>query len=296
MPTLEGVKRQISSAEDLQAIVKTMKSLAAVSIRHYERAATALAAYHRTIALGLQAVLRDAPPGRIPLPPTTDSRLGMIVFGSDQGLCGRFNDQSAQAALDGLNTLAPALSQRLVLAVGERAAARLQEMAQAIETTHTMPASLAGVTPMVYDLLLHIEAWRAQGGVQRIVLVHNRLLSGSAYQSQVVPLVPIDLSQFRPPTTPPWPSPAIPLYGMARQQLQASLLRQHLFVTLYRAVVESLASEYASRLASMQGAENNIAERLEDLQALFRYQRQNAITAELLDIVAGFEAVRLEED
>jgi F-type H+-transporting ATPase subunit gamma len=71
----------------------------------------------------------------------------------------------------------------------------------------------------------------------------------------------------------------------------ASLLRQRLFVALYQAFAESMASENASRLASMQAAERNIEERLEELQALFRYRRQHGITEELLDIVAGFEAL-----
>lgn len=63
------------------------------------------------------------------------------------------------------------------------------------------------------------------------------------------------------------------------------------FLSLYRAAVESLASENAARLASMQAAEKNIEERLGDLQANYRQQRQNSITEELLDIVSGFEAL-----
>jgi len=73
--------------------------------------------------------------------------------------------------------------------------------------------------------------------------------------------------------------------------LFSRLIRRYLFVSLYQAFAESLASENASRLASMQGAERNIEERLAGLQALFHRQRQMAITEELLDIVAGYEAL-----
>jgi F-type H+-transporting ATPase subunit gamma len=89
-----------------------------------------------------------------------------------------------------------------------------------------------------------------------------------------------------------WPSRSLPTFTMEREQLLPSLLRQHLFVLLYRSLVESLASENASRLASMQAAEHSIEERLEDLRTQFRYQRQHVITEELLDLVAGFEALR----
>ena len=74
-------------------------------------------------------------------------------------------------------------------------------------------------------------------------------------------------------------------------QLFSSLVRQYLFFTLYRAFVEFLASDNASRLLSMQAAEKNIEEHLNDLNVQFHRQRQAAITSELLDVVTGFEAL-----
>ena len=71
-----------------------------------------------------------------------------------------------------------------------------------------------------------------------------------------------------------------------------SLIREYLFVSVYRAFANSLASENASRLAAMQNAEKNIEERLEELDVQFHRQRQMTITEELLDIVAGFEALK----
>ena len=69
-----------------------------------------------------------------------------------------------------------------------------------------------------------------------------------------------------------------------------NLIRQYLFVSLFRAQTESLESEQASRLLSLQNAEKNIQDHLEELKADFRIKRQTAITSELLDIVAGFKA------
>ncbi|GAH48401.1 unnamed protein product, partial [marine sediment metagenome] len=63
------------------------------------------------------------------------------------------------------------------------------------------------------------------------------------------------------------------------------------YISLYRGFIESMASENASRLTAMQKAEENIEERLDNLNAQFNRQRQNAITEELLDIIAGFEAL-----
>jgi F-type H+-transporting ATPase subunit gamma len=83
----------------------------------------------------------------------------------------------------------------------------------------------------------------------------------------------------------------LPIHTLQADRLLAGLIRQHLFVSLFRACAESLASEHQMRLRAMQAAESNIQERLEDLVVAFRNQRQDAIDAELLDIGAGFEAV-----
>ena len=103
--------------------------------------------------------------------------------------------------------------------------------------------------------------------------------------------MPVDQNWLRLVQQQEWPSPVLPTFTMDRERLFSALIRQYLFISLYQALAESLASEHASRLAAMQHADRNIQERLEELRAEFRQQRQLAITTELLDIVAGFEAL-----
>jgi F-type H+-transporting ATPase subunit gamma len=83
----------------------------------------------------------------------------------------------------------------------------------------------------------------------------------------------------------------LPTFHLEWETVFAALVRQHMFVTLYRACAESMASEEASRLAAMQNAERNIDERLQELTRAYHHQRQSSIMAELLDITAGYEAV-----
>lgn len=70
-----------------------------------------------------------------------------------------------------------------------------------------------------------------------------------------------------------------------------ALIREYLFVSLFRACAESLASENASRLAAMERADRNIDELLEDLNGTFHRLRQSGIDAELFDVISGFEAL-----
>jgi F-type H+-transporting ATPase subunit gamma len=106
-----------------------------------------------------------------------------------------------------------------------------------------------------------------------------------------VSLLPLDPEWLAALGRRPWPSKVLPTYTMAPGPLFSGLLRQLFFVLLYQAFAESLASENASRLAAMQVAEENITNRLGDLRLNFNQMRQTAITEELLDIVAGYEAL-----
>jgi F-type H+-transporting ATPase subunit gamma len=82
---------------------------------------------------------------------------------------------------------------------------------------------------------------------------------------------------------------------MDLQRSLSSLIREHLFVTIFRAGAESMASEHVTRLASMQAADRNIQQHLEEMTGTFRRRRQQDITEELIDITAGFGTLRLAD-
>jgi F-type H+-transporting ATPase subunit gamma len=291
METLESLKRRIDSAEDLRSIVKTMKALAAVSIRQYEKAVEALAEYNHATEMGLHVVLAQHAQELAPSRKKTAGRAGIIVFGSDQGMCGQFNEQIASYALEALAGLGIRREDRAALAVGVRVAARLEEAGQPIEDALPIPGSTAGITPLVQDLLLSIDGWRAGRQVERVWLFYNRLVSSAAYQPHQARLLPIDAARLRDLEQEAWPSRVLPIFTMDADRLLSALVRQHLFVSLYRAAAESLAGENAARLTAMQAAERNIGERLAELNAQYHQQRQGSITSELLDIVSGFEVL-----
>ena len=104
-------------------------------------------------------------------------------------------------------------------------------------------------------------------------------------------LLPLDQTWRRGLATLPWPTGNLPeVVGRNIATLRA-LIHEHLFVSLFRACAESLASENASRLAAMQRAEKNIDELLEDLNRHFHQLRQTGIDEELFDVISGFEAL-----
>ncbi len=89
----------------------------------------------------------------------------------------------------------------------------------------------------------------------------------------------------------PWPTPSPPEVLARGEATLLSLIREYLFVAIFRACAGSLASENASRLAAMQRAERNIGDLVEELTRAFNQTRQNSIDEELFDLLGGFEAL-----
>jgi F-type H+-transporting ATPase subunit gamma len=291
MQTTESLKRRIKSAGDLLSVVKTMKALAAVSIRQYQKAVESLEDYNRTVEMGLQIVLKERMGAMMQNKGSAVKRMGAIIFGSDQGLCGQLNEQISVFSLDYIKEAGVKKENRKVLAVGARVADYLEDAGQPIDELQATPSSTAGITPLVQEIIMIIEEWHFKHNVDHFMLFYNDYISGANYHPYKVQLLPVNQDWLKDIARKKWDSKSLPIYRMDGDKIFSSLIREYLFVSLYRAFAESLASENASRLASMQNAEKNIEEQMQDLHVQFHRTRQMTITEELLDIVAGFEAL-----
>lgn len=289
METVEGLKRKLGSTEELLSVVKTMKAMAAVNIRQYEKAVRSLAGYARTVELGLAVVLGAG--GRPPAARRrATGRLGVIIFGSDQGMAGSLNEQVVGYALRELAAASLPVAGLSMVAVGQRVLGPWEDAGGQVESYLSVAGSIAGITPLVHELLFQIQTWGAGQGIDRVHLFYNQQQHGAVYHPRKRELLPLDQQWLAKLGQEPWQGPSLPGFTMDAQALFSALLRQYLFIGLYQALAESAASENASRLAAMQGAEKSIAERVEELTRRYYQQRQMAITEELLDIVSGYEA------
>ena len=289
--TTASLRRKIGRAGDLQSVVRTMKALAASSIGQYEKSVRALADYYRTVELGLGACFRESGPAALIAErkgQTDAGAIGAVVFGSDQGLVGQFNDVVADYAV---KTLAALPGKPQVWAVGERVHARLADAGLPLMGLFTVPNSVKAITPLVGQILVESETRHSQGEVTELHLFYNRPTSGAVYAPVSQRLLPLDENWRRKLAELPWPTGNLPeVMGGGTATLRA-LIREYLFVSLFRACAESLASENASRLAAMQRADKNIDELLEDLNGTFHRLRQSGIDEELFDVISGFEAL-----
>lgn len=288
--TSANFRHRIGNAEDLQSVVRTMKAIAASSIEQYENSVRSLNDYYRVVELGLGVCLRAVEaksPGIVPGPGAESDISGVIVFGSDQGLVGQFNDRVAQRALRELQQLP---DEAAVWAVGERVNSRLLEGGCRVAGQFEVPNSVNAITPLIGQIQLESETlFRAPGA--RVLVVHNRPLAGAAYTTSSRQLLPLDSTWRDELVAESWPNKALPEVLSKLDDTLQALIREYLFISLYQACAESLASENASRLAAMQRADRNIAETLENLRLTFNRERQRSIDAELFDVISGFEAL-----
>jgi F-type H+-transporting ATPase subunit gamma len=289
--TLESLRRKIGGAGELESVVRTMKVLAASSIGQYERAVPALAEYYRTLELGLWAYFNQAGVTEAPTEeeaPAGDAVVNVVVFGSDQGLVGQFNEVLADFVLAELEKLP---GERRVWAVGERMHDRLLDTGLPEAGLLAVPNSVAAITPLVSRILVGTEASRAKGEAGQLYIFHNRPKTGAIHEPVSQRLLPLDEKWRRDIAALRWPTRNPPEVLHGGDATLLALVGEYLFVSLFKACAESLASEHASRLAAMQRAEQNIGELLEDLGLTFNRLRQSSIDEELFEVVSGFEAL-----
>ena len=288
--TLASLRRKINGAGDLKSVVRSMKALAASSIGQYEKSVLALADYDRTVELGLAVCLRNRE--------TITKQAGRsiagakavraIVFGSDQGLVGQFNDVLAEFVAKTLDALP---GEKKLWAVGERVQARLADGGLSLVGLFTVPTSVNAIAPLVGQILVESEARHGEDESVPLYLFHNRPKSGATYEPVSQRLLPLDEAWGLKLAQLPWPSENLPEVVGDRERTLAAFIREYLFVSLFKACAESLAAENASRLAAMRRAEKNIDDLLGTLNQTFRRLRQTSIDEELFDVLSGYESL-----
>jgi F-type H+-transporting ATPase subunit gamma len=286
MEGLQAIRKSIGSAENLKTVVSTMKAHASSNINQFQNAAKASMEYRNVLDMSLYVVLSEeenvAPPDN-----ENGGQTLHIVFGSDFGLAGRFNERITAFALEEID--AKKKDDRVIV-IGQQVYLRLKDDLDVYRTL-TQPQTTANISSMVNRLLVQFDEIRNEIPIGKIILYYNKPDDNAAFSEQMELLFPINLNELAKSKV-EWDTRSIPTYFSDKQAIISDLIRQYFFITIYRALCFSLASENASRLASMQSAEKNIDNRLEELQDLFRRERQNSITEELNDIISGFKAIR----
>lgn len=299
MDTLESIRNKTEGAKDLKSVVSAMKAMASSNIIQYQTAVNSLGHYYHTVALGIIAYFKAEKieaiidkHEKINIHKSNEEKIiCAIVFGSDQGLVGRFNDSMADFVSASLNILP---GKKEIWAIGERAKLLLSDAGFNITAIYQVPNAVGEITLLVQQILAKSDASQQKHSISEFYIFHNQPKPGSGYQHVMQRFLPLDEKWKDSLQELQWPTKLPPqIAGAARPTLSA-LISAYLFTTIFKAFAESLASENASRLEAMQRAEKNIGNLLDDLNTKYHRLRQSSIDEELFDVVSGFEALKGE--
>lgn len=278
MTRLAEINGHIATMGELREIIGAMRSLAGMRLQESQRALPGIRRYAQSVAEAIGAALLLVPQGTPEVTPS--GRRAVILCAGEHGFVGAFSERLLEAAQRRLEPT------DLLFIIGSRGAALASERGRKLAWTHPMASRVSGV-PEVIDSLTHELYTRiVRGEIGRIELVSSRYRHGLAASIESRLLLPLDTAALA--LTQPRQAP---FHNLDPTRLLERLMAEYVFSLLTEAVVESIGSENAARLAAMEAAHDNVEKKLGELQLTAREARQEEITAELLDLIAGAEAV-----
>lgn len=280
MTRLSEIQSHIASMDELLDVVGAMRSLAGMRVQEAQHALPGIRSYADSMAAAIGGALL------LMQPPLADAHQKhyprvLILCTAEHGFVGGFNEHMLDAAEA---ILQPS---DLLFVLGSRGAAVAFERGRKVAMTKPMVTHLAGTPDAINRLTNELYERVARGDVAQIEVMFSRYRQGAASTIERRLLLPLETAGL---SSKPGHQP--PLHNLPPRVLFEKLVAEYVFALLTETAVESLASENAARFAAMESAYENISKKLEGLRENARQARQSEITSELLDLMAGAEAMR----
>jgi F-type H+-transporting ATPase subunit gamma len=289
MATLRDIKRRIKAVESTSKITKAMKMVAAAKFRKAQQRMIEMRPYANRMAQVLGSL---APHGDEEIHPLLAvrprRRVEILVITSDRGLCGAFNTNILKAAMNNIQNLKKEGFEVAVSSVGRKARDYFKRRNVTLRNSWTGLSgniSYAGAQKIGNDL---IDQYVDQS-VDEVVIAYNEFKSVIAQNiiiDRLLPLAPIEASEDAEPTT------YNLIYEPSKQDIFTKIVPKNVEIQIFRALLESQASEEAARMSAMENATRAANDMIDSLTLQFNKARQATITKELMDIVGGVEALK----
>lgn len=284
MPELRELQRKLDSVKALGDVVEAMRNLSAIYVRRSESALEAVRPYSEIVETCLGILLTKA---EIPdAPPDPGAHALALVFSGDQGLCGSYNERAVASATSFKDSRSGRTD---FIAIGGRGAELLGMAGLEPLLTAPAPTSLEGIKAGIPQLAADVYRTYTESGASCMFFIYNGYAGMGKFEERLFQVIPprhaqlsTEKRQFR----------CEPLLTATPDSLLAAFIEEYFFIQLYRALSESHSSENGARLMAMTAAASNIDEHSTELTQAFQSARQDFITAELLDVVGGAEALR----
>ena len=292
MASLKDMRDRIGSVKATQKITKAMQMVAAAKLRRAQDAATGARPYAERMAAviaNLAAGVSGADAPRLLAGTGSEQRHLIVVATADRGLAGGFNSAIVRAARERINALLREGREVRIVAVGKKARDPLRRLfgtrvVESFDLSATKTLSLAAAQP-VADLVLREFN---EGRADVVTLFYSRFRSVISQVPTARQLIPAVVEAGAKPVN---LNGAVYTYEPDEQGILEALLPRNVAIQILSAMYENAAGEQSARMQAMDNATRNAGELIGDLTLLYNRQRQARITTELIEIIAGSEAI-----
>jgi F-type H+-transporting ATPase subunit gamma len=292
MASLKEVRARIASINSTQQITKAMKMVAAAKLRRAQDNITQLRPYARKLSQMLGTVSAGtSTASENPYKQTrTVERVLLIVVTSDRGLCGAFNTNAVKGALALMDEkyASQARSGNVeIMAIGKKGAEAFQRRGFKVNTNHVetfSSLSFATVRAAAEEAMNGF----ANGRYDVVEVIYNEFKNAAMQivrTEQMLPIVSAEAPAGVPATSINY------IFEPSEEEIITELIPKTIKIQLFKAVLDSNASEHGARMTAMDKATENAGELLKELRLVYNRTRQAAITTEILEIVGGAEAL-----
>jgi F-type H+-transporting ATPase subunit gamma len=306
MASQRDIRSRISSVKNIRKITRAMEMVAAARLRRAEQRIEHLRPYAEAIRLMTRRAVEAAE--SIPSLPILDEhesvdRVGLLLVTGDRGLAGAFNSQIVRAGNRRWRELEPEGKRIAWYASGRRGVSSIEfrgfDLAGGYTGFTDRPA-YADARNIADDLI----AAYVDGQLDRVEMFYNGYISPLTQEVRHETLLPLQQADVlggdeeespadsRQPTADSEDSRALWIYEPDPEEILARLAPDYVEISIYRALLESTASEHGARMTAMRNASENAAELIDDLTLEANRQRQAEITQEIMEVVAGAEGLR----
>jgi F-type H+-transporting ATPase subunit gamma len=293
MPSLKSIKKRISSTKSTRQITKAMKMVSAAKLRRAQAAVVAARPFSNKLRQVIASLARREDHDAHPLLAQRDKGKALVVLvTSDRGLCGGFNSNMSKTVERYIRANPDGFEQLDLLLIGRKGNDYLKRRPGM--TIFKVYENLLGTGQVSYApaslIGQELVELFASEQYDAVFLAFNAFRSAISQEPQIVPLLPIAPDAVEPAAGDEYLADYI--YEPSVTEVLSQLLPKYVEVQIFRAFLESVASEHGARMSAMDSASKNASEMIGKLTLQYNRARQAAITKELMEIISGAESVK----
>ncbi|MDC0196617.1 F0F1 ATP synthase subunit gamma [Gammaproteobacteria bacterium] len=299
MSNLKELKNRITSVKSTQKITSAMKMVAASRLKRAQEAAEAARPYAERMERMMSSVLSN--PGvavggsRLLVGTGTNDNHLIIVVTSDRGLCGGFNSNISRESRQRIRDLLAENKTVKILCVGRKGRDQLKmEFGDAIVASYEGIGKAGVQFSEAQEIAGKVIEMFDAGEFDICTVVYNKFISVITQEVTSLQVIPVQLSEDNNKEEAKAEVAGVQAsyeYEPSEEEILTDLLPSNLNVQIFRALLESSASEHGARMSAMDNATRNAGDMIDDLSMIYNRSRQAKITSELIEIISGAEAL-----